>query len=70
MKFKLLLIAILIGASVQVYEKFFVGSHNGASTAHPIQATSDNPPIAEKGSNLPLSLLPSRQQENPQITSR
>lgn len=47
MKFKILLIAIIIGAGVQFYNKFVVGSQNGASTIHPIQTPSDNSPIAK-----------------------
>lgn len=47
MKFKLLLIAILIGAGFQIYEKFVVGSQNGASTFRPIQTTTKSQPMAK-----------------------
>lgn len=47
MKFKILLITILIGAGVQIYDKFVVGTQNAASTINPIQTTSEHQPIAQ-----------------------
>ena len=45
MKFKLLIIAILIGAGFQIYGKFVVGSQDEASALKPTQTTFESQPI-------------------------